>query len=47
MQAGLIGQLPLLFALAAFSAPPKSLGVLLSSMWPGEWMFHELNTGLK
>ena len=46
-QAGLIGQLPLLFALAAFSAPPKSLGVLLSSMQPGKWMHHDLPTGRK
>ena len=46
-QAGLIGQLPLLFALAAFSAPPKSLGVLLSSIQPGKWMHHNLPTGRK
>ncbi len=46
-QAGLIGELPLLFALAAFSAPPQSLGVLLSSMQPGEWMSHGLSTGRK
>ena len=45
--AGLIGQLPLLFAIAAFSAPPKSLGVLLSSMQPGIWMHHDLPTGRK
>lgn len=46
-QAGLIGQLPLLFALAAFSAPPKSLGVLLSSIQPGKWMHHNLPAGRK
>ena len=46
-QAGLIGQLPLIFALAAFSAPPKSLRVLLSSIQPGKWMHHNLPTGRK
>ena len=46
-QAGLIGQLPLLFALAAFSAPAKSLGVLSSSMKPGRWMSHGQITGRK
>ena len=46
-QAGLIGELPLLFALAAFSAPPQSLGVLLSSMQPGEWFPHGLTGGRK
>ena len=44
-QAGLIGDLPLLFALAAFSAPPESLETLLSSMQPGRWNPHGLRTG--
>ena len=47
IQAGLIGDLPLLFALAAFSAPPESSFVLLSSMLPGRWVPHGLLTGRK
>ena len=47
IQAGLIGELSLLFALAAFSAPPTSPGVLLSSMQPVKWMHHDLPTGRK
>ena len=46
-QAGLIGQLPLLFALAAFSAPAQSLEVLLSSIQPGKWSPHGLKAGRK
>ena len=46
-QAGLIGELPLLYALAAFSVPPESLELLLSSMQPGRWDFHGLTTGRK
>ena len=46
-QAGLIGELPLLFALAAFSAPPHGPEVLLSSMQPGKWISHGLATGCK
>lgn len=46
-QAGIIGELPLLFALAAFSAPPQSLEMLLSSMQPGKWSSHGLTTGRK
>ena len=46
-QAGLIGELPLLFALAAFSAPPHSSEVLLSSIQPGKWISHGLATGRK
>ena len=46
-QAGLIGELPLLFALAAFSAPPHSPEVLLSSMQPGKWISHGLATECK
>ena len=45
--AGLIGQLSLLFALAAFSAPPTSLEMLSSSMRPGKWMPHGFSTGGK
>lgn len=39
-QAGLIGNLPLLFALAAFSTPPSHLSVLLHSLQPGAWHPH-------
>ena len=48
IQAGLIGELPLLFALAAFSALPERLGVmLLSSMQPGKWISHGSMPGRK
>ncbi len=40
VQAGLIGDLPLLLALAAFSTPPTALGVLLNSLRPGAWNPH-------
>ena len=46
-QAGLIGELPLLFAIAAFSVPPLRLQTLLSSMQPGKWCSHGLKTGRK
>ena len=46
-QAGLIGELPLLFALASFSAPPTSQGVLLNSVARGTWHPHGLPTGRK
>lgn len=39
-QAGLIGELPLLMALAAFSTPPTEMGVLLTSVQPGAWSPH-------
>ena len=42
VQAGLIGSIPLLIALAAFSAPPPSLpGVLTSCLQPGQWLPHQ------
>ena len=47
IQSGLIGELPLLFALAAFSTPPDSPEVLLSSMRPGKWTSHGLATKRK
>ena len=41
-QAGLIGSLPLLIALAASSAPPSFLeSVLTSCVQPGKWKPHE------
>lgn len=40
IQAGLIGNLPLLIALAAFSLPPNDLSTLLSSLQPGAWSPH-------
>ena len=40
-QGGLIGYLPLLFALAAFSAPPSRLLVLTNSLQPGAWVPHQ------
>lgn len=42
VQAGLIGNLPLLFALAAFSTPPTPAGlnVLARSLQPGAWNPH-------
>ena len=41
-QAGLIGDLPLLIALAAFSAPPTYLSaVLATSLRPGRWLPHQ------
>lgn len=43
-QDGLIGELPLLFALAAFSAPPASHGLLLGSISPGAWSNHHGQT---
>lgn len=47
-QAGLIGELPLLLALAAFSAPPSSLDqALTGSMQPGVWRRHGLPSGRK
>ncbi len=39
-QAGLVGELPLLIALAAFSAPPTDLRVLFTSVKPGAWHSH-------
>ena len=44
-QAGLIGELPLLLALAAFSAPPTSPGSLLNCIAPGRWFAHQQPTG--
>ena len=44
-QAGLIGELSLLFALAAFSVPPTSQRYLVNSMAPGKWIPHGQNTG--
>ena len=43
-QAGLIGELPLLFALAAFSVPPTQ-GFPLNSIAPGAWRSHGQTTG--
>ena len=43
IQSGLIGELPLLFAIAAFSAPPSSPEVLVTSMHPGKWTSHGLS----
>lgn len=43
-QAGLIGELPLLFALAAFSVPPTP-GFPLNSMAAGAWNSHGQDTG--
>lgn len=41
-QAGLIGSLPLLIALAAFSAPPAALGTVLTScLRPRSWRTHQ------
>ena len=45
IQAGLIGELSLLFALAAFSAPPTSQEFLLNSIAPGKWIPHGQTTG--
>ena len=40
--AGLIGKLPILIALAAFSAPPNALGgVLTNCVRPGQWLPHQ------
>ena len=44
-QAGLIGELSLLFALAAFSAPPASQGLLRQFIAPRRWMSHNQPTG--
>ena len=43
--AGLIGSLPLLLALAAFSAPPNSLAAAFSRVQPGMWLPHNLHPG--
>ncbi len=43
--AGLIGSLPLLIALAAFSAPPDSLAAAMNSVQPGMWQPHQLHSG--
>ena len=41
LQAGLIGDIPLLIALAAFSAPPNALGAVLTNhVRPGVWCPH-------
>jgi hypothetical protein len=41
LQAGLIGELPLLFALAAFSAPAEMITqVLTTCIQPGAWREH-------
>ena len=45
IQAGLIGELPLLFALAAFSAPPTSQVPFLNSVARGTWHPHNQPTG--
>ena len=46
--AGLIGSLPILIGLAAFSAPKDSLiAVLSNSVTPGAWKRHNLPTGRK
>ena len=45
IQAGLIGDLPLLFALAAFSTPPESQRSFLNSLAPGSWIPHGQETG--
>ena len=42
---GLIGSLPLLLALAAFSAPPDSLAEAFASVQPGMWRPHTLPLG--
>ena len=42
IQAGLVGSLPLLLALAAFSAPPAFLtGVITNCLLPGVWQPHQ------
>ena len=42
IQAGLVGSIPLLIALAAFSAPPTFLtGVLTHCLLPGRWHPHQ------
>lgn len=42
IQAGLIGSIPLLIALAAFSAPPAALmGVLTTCIRPRQWQPHQ------
>ena len=44
--AGLIGKLPLLIAIAAFSAPRASLAdVLRDCIQPGRWQRHDLDSG--
>ena len=46
--AGLIGDLPLLLALAAFSAPPEQLNsVLTQNIQPGVWLPHTHRHGCK
>lgn len=44
-QAGLIGELSLLLALAAFSVPPASQHHLVNSIAPGKWIRHRQDTG--
>lgn len=42
IQAGLVGSIPLLIALAAFSAPPTALtAVLTNCLLPGQWQPHQ------
>lgn len=42
IQAGLVGSLPILLALAAFSAPSAALGAILTnSLRPGAWQPHQ------
>ena len=42
IQAGLVGSLPILLSLAAFSAPPPYLlGVFRNSLIPGAWRPHQ------
>ena len=43
--AGLIGSLPLLLAMAAFSAPPDELAAALNCVQPGFWRPHNLYNG--
>lgn len=43
--AGLVGDLPLLLALAAFSAPPTKLKVLKYSLQPNKWAPHQYPNG--
>ena len=41
VHAGLIGCLPLLFALAAFSAPPHAINTVLQAVRPRAWRSHQ------
>lgn len=43
--AGLIGSLPLLLALAAFSAPRDSLAAAFACVQPGTWQPHHFHSG--